>query len=209
MEKLRELEEEHLKRIECELEKDPQNIQCWIEKGVLFFEHFHLHEEAIDCLETALKYAPKNVDALFWLAVCYYFDFLDYEKAKKNLVRALELAPERPDCLSLLASVVGDQEGNIQKAIDLTRKVIAQAPTWPTPYHELARLLLEQGKIEEAEKTAQEGLKYRNQYSEFANSIERYFERVITGRASSCGDFGWNYLLADIEEAKKQRNSFR
>lgn len=205
MDRIKESEEAQFSRLEEELKEDPKNVSSLIDKGVLFFEHFHLHDEAIDCFTRAIKYDPKNVEAFFWLAVCYFFDFLEYAEAKEALRKALELDPDRADCLSLMGTVIADEGKDIEKAIAFIRKAIEKAPTWPSHYHELARLLLEQGKIEEAEKVLKEGLKYKSQLAEFANSKERYYERVITGRASSCGQEGWDYLMNEIEEAKQKR----
>lgn len=206
MNELLESEAAQLKRLHQTLELDSSNVEAHIQLGVLLFEHFHRDYEAISHFTKALKDDPQNDDALFWLAVCHYLCFCEYSKAKDALEKALKLNPNRPDCLSLMASAIWECNHDLDQAIFYIKRSLELAPDWPTIYYQFARFLLEKNQVEEAEKTAKKGMQYRNALSFFTNDIERYFELVITGRASSDVNEGWEYLMNDIEEAKQKKS---
>jgi tetratricopeptide (TPR) repeat protein len=206
MNELLESEEAQLKRLYQALKLDLSNVEAHIQIGVLLFEHFHRDRDAINHFTKALKLDPQNVDALFWLAVCHNLCFCEYSKAKDALDKALKLDPNRPDCLSLMATAVWECDHDLDQAMFYVKRSLELAPDWPSLYHQLARLLLEKNQVEEAEKIAKKGIQYRNSLSQFGNDTERYFELVITGRAASDVDEGWEYLMNDIEEAKQKKS---
>lgn len=197
------LDEAYRRYLEAVLKDAPNDVQVLIQLGVLSWEPFHEDEKAIEYLAKAIALDPQNVEARFWLATCYYHDFCAYEKARTLLMEALKIDPYRPECLSLLASIVIDTTKNIGEAINLYLLAIDYAPNWPILYRSIVELYLEIGDLKQAEVYVQKGLRCQPLTTPPKNTIEEYFENIVSGRSWTHHQEKFYKLISSIQNIKK------
>lgn len=174
--------EEDLKQLianEKLLQKNPDDIDALLKKGILFYEPFLRTNTSIAILKSVIAKDPKNVDAYFWLAKCiwhYKFDFLE---AERLLRIALTIDPNRADCHLWLAIVLEDVvEIHFRKAIELE-------PTWIEPRRCLARYFFRKGNFSFAREQVVEALEYAiddDKMPKINDAIVDHYEMLVTGR---------------------------
>lgn len=185
------------------IEENEQDVEALISLGALEFEYFRNDEEAILLLEKAIHLDPLNIKAKFWLAMCLYYDCFAYSKAEKLLNEALQLDPNRPECLSLMAWIVRESKGPVNRAMEYVQKAIAYAPDWPMLRFQLARLFLSIGKFEAAEKEVQLAMQMPLlDPKDTSNDVERYYENVVTGRIWNDKKKAYDSILESIQKSK-------
>ncbi len=204
------LDRQYRNYLKEKLVSNPSDASTIMRLGIMAWEPFHEREEAIRYLEHAIALDPNIVDARFWLAKCYYHDYCNYDQAEKLIFEALRLDPTRADCLYLLAGVILDTTEKLDDAIACLEKAIEYAPDWPTLHSFLASLYIRANRLDCAERQAS---KIRDLAQtppvRPGNSIDEYYELVVTGRADKdlLGDY--NELIDKIQKAKEKRLNYK
>jgi len=194
---------EQLEHLQSRINRDPTEYSTLVKLGAMMFEPFHRPEESVHLLRKALELSPGNVDARFWLAECLFHDVADYEEAKVVLEEALEIDPNRSDCLSLLASVMADLGSPLVERLNLLRMAVQISPDWVTPRQQLAQAYIEMMNLEEAEIEARTALSQLIAPTQLQDSLEEYYESVVTGKTSPIAAKELQNLLEHIQALKK------
>jgi len=194
--------EEDLKQLialEQRLEKNPNDTDALLKKGILYYEPFLRTDESIAIFRSIIAKDPQNVDAYFWLAKCIWHYRCDFIEAERLLSMALTIDPNRADCHSLLGIVLEeiiDDSLNretqpksalikLEKSIESHYlKAIELEPSWIIPRHRLAYKFLEKGEYQGARSQIIEALKYvtNNDTPNITDSIVEHYETFVTGR---------------------------
>jgi tetratricopeptide (TPR) repeat protein len=173
-----------------------------VRTGALMFEPYHHPELATELLHRAIRLDPVNTHARFWLAKCLYHDYVDAQSASIVLQDLLRLDPTRADALSLMVSVLGELGTPTIDRIPFAVAAVEQAPEWVLPRFQLAQLLRELGRTDEAEAQAAAALNRAEgtPIYDHKDTIQQYYESAVTGRASPTLR---NALRAFLEELRR------
>ncbi len=115
--------------------------------GRLLFEHL-FYKDALKAFEAAREKAPESYEVRFYLALTNYL--LNRFEEAIDLLLPLSEARGTAEVSNLLASARA-QVGQLEEAMGLLRQAIKKDPGSPHAYLNLALVLLEQGRVEEAE----------------------------------------------------------
>jgi tetratricopeptide (TPR) repeat protein len=178
----------------------PDDPAAWLRYGRLLFEPAHDSEGALGAFRRALDLDPRSVEARFWLAAVHQHDF-ESAKARALLEEALEIDPSSPECLSLLPWVLGDLHVPHAECIAACRRAIAAAPSWRSPREALVTALVEAGEFDAAadELAALDQLPVLTPPTD---TVDRYFEEVVTGRALAPIDLWRDHIAIRIHTRK-------
>ena len=163
-----------------QLQKNPNDFDSLMKKGILSFAVFLRIDEALEILKLVVERNPKNIDAYFWLGECLCFCTGDVVEAEKVMRAALALDPNRADCHMILATCLNDENEllHYEKAIELE-------PTWILPRKYLANNLFLKGELELARQELKKTLLIipdPQTLKKVEDPIGRYYEACITGR---------------------------
>lgn len=162
---------------------DPQDIKSLILLGALEFIKFPERDRSVKYLQKAIQLDPGNVDARFWYGVCLYQCFSEPDRAEVIISTALKLDPNRSDCLSLMAYIHWDKK-NLEVSLEFLKKAIQISPNWPMLRVELIYLLINLGRLEEAEREIEHATELLKQEIKIPeNEVEHYYENTVTGRS--------------------------
>ncbi|MBS0607226.1 MAG: tetratricopeptide repeat protein [Verrucomicrobia bacterium] len=182
---LYELNAQYYFYLDNELKENPNNIRALVHFGVLVWKSFCDNERAAQYLTRAIAFDPKNVEALFWLALCYYESFRGYDKAEQLLHEALKIELNRPECFWLYVQLIKNAAEDANESIECLEKAIRLAPDWPSLRLLISGYYSQIGDFERADFHVKAGLKCESLKIQPKNSLERYFERAVTGRMIS------------------------
>lgn len=162
---------------------DPQDIKSLILLGALEFIKFSECDRSLKYLQEAIQLDPGNVDARFWYGVCLYQCFSEPDRAEVIISTALKLDSNRSDCLSLMAYIHWDKK-NLEVSLEFLKKAIQISPNWPMLRVELIYLLINFGRLEEAECEIENTTELVKQDIKIPeNEVEHYYENTVTGRS--------------------------
>ncbi|MBS0649666.1 MAG: tetratricopeptide repeat protein [Verrucomicrobia bacterium] len=182
---LYELDAQYYFHLDNKLKENPNNVPALVLFGVLAWKAFCENERAVQCLVRAIALDPKNVEALFWLALCYYESFRGYDKSEQLLHEALKIEPNRPECFWLYVQLIKNAAEDANESIECLEKAIKFAPDWPSLRLLISGYYSQIGDFERADFHVKAGLKCESLKVQPKNSVERYFERAVTGRMIS------------------------
>ncbi|MBS0607227.1 MAG: tetratricopeptide repeat protein [Verrucomicrobia bacterium] len=200
-----ELNKKYYYYLEGLLNENSNDLRVLVLLGALLSEPFPDREKTIQYLTRAITLDPKNVEARFWLATCYFYTFKDYMKSKELLIEALNIDPRSSECLFLLALTVMNTTKNLNQAIEYLEEGIKSAPDWPSLRYFLALYYTQIEDFEKAEFHVKAGLQCKLLTTLPKNSIEEYYERVVTGRSGSYLN-GIQDLAKGIQQSRTKRS---
>lgn len=125
----------------------PRSQDLLVQVGRQLFDHF-FYADALEAFEAALDTAPDSFAARMFCALTNHL-LNRYEEAVR-LLGPLESGGHTPESSTLHASALA-RLGRIPEAEDLLHAVIERHPDSPHAYVNLALVLLEQDRMEEAE----------------------------------------------------------
>jgi len=135
-----------------------------------------LLELADRCLARALSLSPENAAALEQ-AGHVAFQLMDYAQCRDLNERALRIRPHSAYALKGLGLALV-KLGNTEEGIATLRRSLPLCTSeFMDPYHDLAAVLLEQGRTDEAHRVLEEGYKLEESFRERAVELRRAHDR--------------------------------
>ena len=179
-----------IETLQSYLERNPDDPAALTRLAALMFMHPPFNEEHAETLfRRAIAVDPKNTDARFWLAQMLVCHCVQFQKAIEVLREAVSVDTRRADCLALLAYTLKDEREPPEIYIPLLERALRESPDWPIPRRALAAARYESGKSS-AMRLAMDF--FSDDVPEIptpTDSLEKYYESVVTGRISDNDEF--------------------
>ncbi|UJF19056.1 hypothetical protein L0B53_05560 [Vibrio sp. SS-MA-C1-2] len=127
-------ENQNIKEIQQQLQKDQNNGETWSKLGRAYYDNQQFNS-ALMSLKQSQELTGERVESLTLMADIYYYQQQNSEQLAKTLIdRALTLNPNYSAALQLKAKILM-LEGNDKEAIELWSQLIDQ-PEFPHPVQE-------------------------------------------------------------------------
>ena len=131
-----------VKRLEAAVEKNPQDLQAWIQLGNQYFDD-HKPREAVRAYEHALALKKDNPDVLTDLGIMYR-QLGEFERAAEHFTRASTINPLHEQSRFNLGVVLFFDLKRKEEARQDWRALIAINPETKTPDGALLRTMLDE-----------------------------------------------------------------
>lgn len=134
-----------------------------------------LYEIAVRCLSKAVRLKPDNIDALTLLGFAHY-KLENFSDAVDVNRKAIKLDPNNA-CIYNGLGIALSSKGNTEEGIAALRQAVLLADeSFTDPFHDLAVVLLEKGRPNEALEILDQGCK---RFSSFKKKAEDLYRRCL------------------------------
>ncbi len=178
----------YMHELNARLEKNPDDIDALLKKGIVSFTGFLRFDEAEEILKKVVTLCPNNVDALLWLGECLCFCIGNDFEAAQIMKTALEIDPNRADCHMVLAASLDGFDSNSSEAEIHYKKATELEPSWILPRKYLAKILFKRGLFQQALCELEKALPYVPNVvaiKKDVDPIEEYYASFFTGLRDS------------------------
>ncbi|HLC99486.1 MAG TPA: tetratricopeptide repeat protein [Patescibacteria group bacterium] len=128
---------------------------------------------AVPYLKAAVAKNTDHDEAQTLLAVCYY-NLREYQKARAIYEKLLSKSPNQASLMNVLGNTIRDM-GDISSAETQYRNAIAADPEFIVAYSNLAYLLRNAGKLDEARSVISQGL-IKNPQNEALENVKKILQ---------------------------------